>query len=384
MRYLTSDRRFKVIGIICEFNPFHNGHLYFINQIKKKYPDYLILLVLNGYFTQRGEVSLLSKEDKTRIALQYGVDIVVEHQVMYSTQSADYFAFSAVNIIDRFCCEKIIFGSESCDIKKLEKLADIQLNNPEFNLEVRMSSAKGLSYPEALAKAINMPEFEYSPNDILGIAYIKAIKKNKFNLLYETLQRTNDFHDTKTDAKIVSASNIREKLKENKNIDKYVPKGVKEHIVTVDYQKYFDFAKLKIITDKNISNYMDVTPEIHNRLNKYSKYCYDFAEFKEKIKIRKYTYNRMQRMLVHMYLGIEKKLNFKLEFDYIKILGFNDAGKNYIKKVKRRFQTSHSVDKYSLHYIYEERAALLYELITGKRCYEFEYSTKPIFYEKDV
>ena len=127
----------QIIGIICEYNPFHNGHIYHINKIKSLYPDSLIILVLNGYFCQRGDISLLAKQDKTKIALEYGVDIVVELPTIFGTQSADIFAYKAIEILNYFQVQTIIFGSETNNLKPLLEIAQKQLNNKDYEAKVK-------------------------------------------------------------------------------------------------------------------------------------------------------------------------------------------------------------------------------------------------------
>ena len=126
-----------VIGIICEYNPFHNGHLYHINRIKEMYPNSLIILILNGYFLERGEVSILTKEDKTKIALNNNIDIVAELPFIYGTQSADTFADISLKILNNFKVNKLVFGSECNNIEKIKEIANIELNK-EFDAKVKV------------------------------------------------------------------------------------------------------------------------------------------------------------------------------------------------------------------------------------------------------
>ena len=123
----------KVIGIIAEYNPFHNGHLYHLNKVKEMFPEHIIILVLSSSFTQRGEISILDKFDKTRIALEFGVDIVVELPYIFSTQSADIFAKESINLLKELKVNKLIFGSENDDIKTLELMAKTQIENKEYD-----------------------------------------------------------------------------------------------------------------------------------------------------------------------------------------------------------------------------------------------------------
>ena len=204
-----------IIGIIAEYNPFHNGHIYHIKKIKEMYPNSLLILVLNGYFLQRGEVSLLTKEDKTKIALENQIDLVVELPFVFGSQSADTFADAAIRILNHLGCQKVIFGSESNDIDYLKEVANKQLSQ-DFNKSVKESLDEGLNYPTALNKSLGI-SLE-NPNDLLGVSYIKAILINKYNLDPITIQRTNDYHDLKSNKKVISATNIRNKLKNKKSI----------------------------------------------------------------------------------------------------------------------------------------------------------------------
>ena len=175
----------EIIGIICEYNPFHNGHKYHIDMIKKKYPKSIIVLALSGYFSLRGDVSVLTKEDKVKLALSYGVDIVVEMPFILSTQSADIFADTAVKILNNFSVDRIIFGSESNDLETIEKIAQIQLYDNDFDKRLKLALKSGTNYPTALANALGV-EFDFKPNDLLGVSYVKSALKNHFEIEFET------------------------------------------------------------------------------------------------------------------------------------------------------------------------------------------------------
>ena len=162
-----------IIGIIAEYNPFHNGHIYHINKIKEKYPDAILILVLNGYFLERGEISILTKEEKTRIALEYGVNIVLELPFLMGSQSADIFADASIKILNNYHVNKIIFGSECNDVNMLTNIAKAQFKD-DFDELVKNYMDEGCNYPTALARACKV-NFDFNPNDLLGISYIKAI-----------------------------------------------------------------------------------------------------------------------------------------------------------------------------------------------------------------
>ena len=364
----------EVIGIICEYNPFHNGHLYHIKKIKEIYPNSLIILVLNGYFLERGEISILSKEAKTKIALAHGVDIILELPVIYGTQSADTFASISLKILNNFHVNKIIFGSESNEIEKIKEIASKQLDE-EYNKLVKEYLDNGLNYPTALAKALNI-DFEFLPNDLLGISYTKAIIQNNYNIEPITIKRTSAYHDTSSNDHIVSASNIREKIKNNEDISKYIPINIKDFINNTNYENYFKLLKYKINTDNYLNKYLDVDEGIEYRLLEYINKPKNIDEFINNIKTKRYTYNKLNRMFIHILLSFLKTDNIDIE--YIKILGFNSNGKKYLNSIKENLEISTNINKDSIQYKYELKASIIYDLINNTNTYEFEQRNKPI------
>lgn len=363
----------EIIGIICEYNPFHNGHLYHINKIKEKFPNSLLILVLNGYYLERGEISILTKEDKTKIALDNKIDIVLELPFIFGTQSADTFADISLKILNNFHINKLIFGSESNNPEKLKEIAELQLNT-SYDEQVRKYLDKGLNYPTALARALNI-DFEFLPNDLLGISYTKAIIKNNYPITIETIKRTNDYHDKTSNDDIISASNIREKIKNKENIAKYIPSNIENKIININHKIYFKLLKYKINTDKYLNKYLDVDEGIEYRLQKFINNSASLDEFINNIKTKRYTYNKLNRMFIHILISLEKNDNKKL--DYIKILGFNKKGKDYLNKLNK-LGISTIVNKNSIQYKYELKASLIYDLINNTNTYEFELKNKPV------
>lgn len=365
----------EVIGIVCEYNPFHNGHLYHIKKIKELYPDSLIILVLNGYFLERGEISLLSKKNKTEIALSYGVDIVVELPFVYGTQSADIFANTSIDILNNLNVKKIVFGSESNNIEKIKEIARWQLNNKEeFDQNVKFYLSNGENYPTAMAKALKV-DFEFKSNDLLGISYVKKILEKEYNIEPLTIKRTNDYLDLTSTDSIVSASNIREKLHNNIDISSYLPKKSLEKIENINEVLLFNLIKYKIITEHDLSIYLDVDEGIENRLKKIINDVNNIEQLIKKVKTKRYTYNKISRMLIHILIGLTKEDNEKMTLDYLKILGFNNKGRDYLNKQK---DLKISIDKNSQIYQYELISANIYDLVTNGKNLEFELSTKPI------
>ena len=362
----------EVIGIIAEYNPFHNGHIHHIKKIKDMYKDSIIILILNGYFLQRGDLSILTKEDKTKIALLNKVNLVIELPTIYGVQSADIFANESIKILNKLNVKKIVFGSECNDVNMLKKLAYKQLM-PEFNELVKMHLDKGLNYPTALAKATDM-NFDYKPNDLLGISYIKAILKNNFDIEPVTIKRTSDYHDKLSTKTIISATNIRNKISLNENISTYLPDDVISKIIKIDKEMYFKLLKAKIITLDNLNTYLDVDEGIEYRLKKYIIDSKNIDEYLNKIKTKRYTYNRLNRMFIHILLEIKKENNLINESNYLKVLGFDKLGKTYLKRIKIK-----EYYKNTLIYNYELKASLIYDLINNTNTYNFEIKNKPVY-----
>lgn len=365
----------EAIGIICEYNPFHNGHLYHLKKIKELYPDSLIVLVLNGYFLERGEISLISKKNKTEIALSYGVDLVVELPFVYGTQSADIFASKSIDILNKLHAKKIVFGSESNNIQNIKDIALLQLNNKEeFDQNVKFYLSKGENYPTAMAKALNV-KFEFNPNDLLGISYVKRIIEKNYKIEPITIKRTNDYLDISSNDFIVSASNIREKIRNNIDISPYLPKKSQNLLEKIDEELFFNLIKYKITTEHDLSIYLDVDEGIENRLKKVINDATNIQELIKNIKTKRYTYNKISRMLIHILIGLTKEDNKNMELDYIKILGFNSKGRDYLNKQK---DLKINIDKNSKIYQYELISASIYDLLTNDNNLKFEKSTKPI------
>ncbi len=360
------------IGIICEYNPFHNGHLYHIQKIKEKYPDSIIILVVNGLFLERGEISILSYEDKAKIALKYQVDLVFLLPVLYGVQSADTFAEKAVEILHALRVQKIIFGSESNDISYLETLA-----RKQYEKDFKISSSKS-SFPKRMNESLN-EEQKIPPNDLLSISYIKALLKYQNEMTFETIKRTNQYHDTTENNSIISAQNIRKKLKDGKDIKDYLPKESLHSIKKIEEEKLFPFLKYKILTDPHLDKYLDVTEGLEFLLQKSVLQANSLEELLEKIKSKRYTYNRQRRMLIHIFLGILKK-DAQTPLSYLHLIGMNEKGAAYLNQNRKNFLLPLKVDKKSIPYSYEKKASYLYDLLFNTHTYSFLIQNKPYKY----
>ena len=362
----------EIIGLIAEYNPFHNGHIYQINKIKEMYPDSIIILILNGYFTERGEISFLTKEEKTKIALINGINIVVELPALYGTQAADIFAQQSLKILNQLHINKLIFGSESNDIKKIKEIAKKQ-ENKNFDIRVKSLLKEGLNYPSAIANALDIKDFEFLPNDILGISYVKAINKINKKIEAITIKRTSSYHDNQSDEDIISAESIRNKLIIHDEVSKYTPIG--DYIIIPNYDIYFKLLKTTIINNHHLKEILDVNEGIENRLIKTFNKVNNIDDLIEAIKTKRYTYNKINRLLIHILLGITKEDNKKSKVNYIHLLGFDSMGKKYLNSLKK---INFNPDKKSIIYKYELKSSQIYDLINNTNTFEFEHKNQPI------
>ena len=326
------------IGIICEYNPFHNGHIYHLKKVKDLYPNSIIILIMSGNFTQRGIPSIIDKWDKTEIALKYGIDLVVELPFVYATQSADIFAKGSISLLKELKVDTLVFGSELNDINYLEKLADIQLSN-EYEEEVKQYINSEINYPTILNLAFKKFNMEglNNPNDLLALSYIKEIKKQNANIKPVCIKRTNDFHSLNLE-NISSATSIRNAFKNNKDISNSVPKITIDKLSKDSYllNDYFPLLKYKVLSENNFNIYQTVTEELSIRLKKEIYKSNSWEELVNNIKTKHYTYNRINRMLIHILCNFTKELaNSFNDIEYIRVLGFSNNGQKYLNKIKK-------------------------------------------------
>lgn len=381
----------KTVGIICEYNPFHNGHLYHLETIKKRYPDATIVLILSGNFTQRGHISILNKWDKTKIALYYGVDLVIELPFVFATQSADIFAKGSIALLKALKVDTLVFGSESNNISSLYELANIQLNNSLYQLLVKQYLDTGINYPTAMSKALEdiIGNTIATPNDLLGLSYVKEIIKQDAQIKAVTIQRTNEFHDLTLDSPIVSASAIREALKQKKEIGPYLPNKTKEYLKTnSSNEDFFPFLKYKIITEaKTLDQFQTVDEGLPNRLLEKIKEATTLEDMIQKIKTKRYTCNKLMRMTTHILCHFTKEeAKQNQEINYIRILGMSNKGQKYLNQVKKNCTlpiiTAWNQLKNKMLEI-EYRTSCVYAMIYGDEIRKEEFRKNPIRKENE-
>ncbi len=327
------------VGIICEYNPFHNGHLFHLEQIKKRFSNHKIVLVMSGNFTQRGDVSMINKWDKTEIALYYGVDLVVELPFVFAVQSADIFAHACIELLDMLQVEYLVFGSECNQIDKLIECAKIQLENKKYNRLVKQYLDEGINYPTALSKALyNLSGKRIQqPNDILGMTYIREILKANSKIKPMCIPRMNDYNAIDLEGPMSSATSIRHAVQNGLDVGLYVPAKTLDYIHHPCFSDdYFPLLKYKILTDfQHLEQFQTVDEGIENRIRKFIITSTSLNEFILKMKTKRYTYNKLNRMFTHILCNLTKKEMMQFQkIEYIRILGFNKKGRELLKKLK--------------------------------------------------
>ncbi len=352
----------KTVGIIAEYNPFHNGHLYHLTEAKRLTEADYVVVVMSGNFVQRGAPALIDKYSRTKMVLACGADIVLELPVSFSTASAEFFALGAVSLLDKLgIIDSLCFGSEYGNTSLLETAAKILIEEPpEYRELLNRLQKNGKTFPAArmeALKAIFPPIGEAilsSPNNILGMEYIKAILRLNSLIKPMTITRiTADYHSGDLTAfeenTISSATAIRKTLFKEKsltNLCNHVPKLVLE-IMEENYQKTFpifdeDYSlllnyKLMLESQASLTKYTDITPDLANRISHINTQGFNFQELASEIKTRQWTLTRINRALIHLLLDLYSE-NFNAYnkagyTQYARLLGFKKTASHLIRDI---------------------------------------------------
>lgn len=357
------------VGVIAEYNPFHNGHLYHLKKVKEMFPNSNLILILIGNFTQRGEASIINKWDKAKIALEYGYDLIVELPFIFATQAASIYAKGSIDILNLLNCDYLVFGSESDDINTLNELATLTYDNKEYEDLVKKYNGLGINYPSACSLALKdiSGKLINKPNDVLGLEYIKQIKKTNSKIVPICIKRTNEYHEIKITNAIASASSIRKNLNDKNSIKKVMPESIIKYISDINHDKYFNLLKYEILSSDNLKEYLGVNEGIENKLKKEIIHSKDLNEFILRVKSKRYSYNNIFRMLLHIVCKIKKEDN-DLNLKCIKVLGLSDNGKKILKESKKSINIP-IITKYKKEYnkLFKNdyKANLIYSLITN-------------------
>ena len=339
-----------VLGIVAEYNPFHNGHLYHILKSKELTKDDYVIAIIGGNFTQRGESSIVDKWIKAEMAIAGGVDLVIELPCLYSVSSAENFADGAIKILNSLkIVDHISFGAECQELNKLNIIANILYEEPkEFKTFLADELSKGVSFPKARENAIlsYLKDFSYinilsEPNNILGIEYLKSLKKYRSKIKPVLVPRKSSGHLT-TDytGSISSSTSIRNMLQSGKTAnlkDALTPSSytiLKDEINKGHF--VINFSNLRFMSLEEIKKLPDVSEGLENLIKKAALSCNTIEEFVNIVCSKRYTKTRIRRILLYSILGITKKdidISKKVT-PYVRVLGFNDKGKHLVSKIK--------------------------------------------------
>ena len=351
----------KVNGIIAEYNPFHNGHKYQLTESLQRTNAQYTVIVMSGSFVQRGAPALVDKYCRTEMALLNGADLVLELPVLYSTASAEYFATGAVALLDQLeVVTDLCFGSECGDAQLLRQIAEILLEEPKaYTRSLKQYLRQGLSYPNARTEALmqNYPFLNQyksvfsSPNNILGIEYIKAILKSSSSMKPVTIQRAGaGYHSRFPEEEQCSALAIRQALYAGTD-EGFLKNGMPENAAKllskqlkktgfVRSNDFSDMLYYKLTTEKNsgFEKYLDVSADLSDRICRRLDDYKNFDGFCDILKTKEMTYTRISRCLLHILLDIRKSDMERAKAmgyaPYARVLGFRRAASPLLGEIK--------------------------------------------------
>ncbi|WP_237036191.1 nucleotidyltransferase family protein [Mediannikoviicoccus vaginalis] len=387
----------KNIAIISEYNPFHNGHIYQIQEIKKIYPNATITAIMSGNFVQRGEPAILNKYERCKNAIYSGVDLVLQIPTIYSLQSAENFALGPYNILEELnVIDMLSFGVETEDFEKLFEIAKFQYENKEKLEKVIIDYMnRGNSYPKAFElatkKLFNEEVDVFQSNNILALEYIKSKLKNNSSIELLPIKRKGSSYlseDYKKDLQ-PSATAIRKMVNQNKFelVNRFVPESTATSLKNVHYNyDYYDIIKYHFLLQKpEFATITGYEKGLDDMLIKNLKSSNNFEEFIENSKSKRFKEGRIKRFILNSLLNIRKDFvdeAISTRPKFVNVLGFNENGKEILKKIVENSHVSLIVNKKDFNledelskklFQLEERATTLYNIISGETKSEYEY-----------
>lgn len=356
----------KTVGLITEYNPFHNGHAYHIEKAKMLTAADRVIVVMSGDFVQRGAPAVMPKHLRAKSALLSGASLIIELPVCFATGSAEYFAQGSISLLNRLgCIDSICFGSECGDLHLLKEIAQILADEPiEYQTALKHALKEGASFPAARQEALNIYSDKYSeilasPNNILGIEYLKALAKIHSKMEPFTIKRIGaGYHDMDIDGQFSSATAIRSDIYQLADVNSsseslplthiqtQVPSSCHE-LMKKNYQTRYpvkadDFslllkAKLLSETAGSLSHYLDMSPELANRILRLRNDYLSFEQFCDLLKTKELTRSRISRSFIHVLLGITNDwlTAMKAPAPYARILGFRRDHADLLGILKR-------------------------------------------------
>jgi len=367
----------KICGIIAEYNPFHNGHAYQVEQLRAQGFTHIIAL-MSSNFVQRGEAALLSKHRRALAAICSGVDLVLEFPLPYCASTAQKFASSGVDILEKLACiDGIGFGCEHNNMEKVRELCKF-LDSDKLDKIIKDSLATGITYAKARHRAVlDVMGLEYAnliaePNDILAVEYIRALTKIKSKIVPVPILRTGVSHDSREPSgNIASASFIRSALLNGQleTIEKYVP-GDSYRIIAADVKRKrcpatlnncerAVLCKLRELTDEQYPLIPDFSEGLENRIQDKVKSSHTIIKLIDSVKTKRYTHARIKRIILHSFLGITKS-DFA-PITSVRILGLGDKGEELVSLISKKSKLA-VYGKYNEVKFLDENSRRIFEL----------------------
>lgn len=344
-------------GIVVEYNPFHNGHLFHLNEAKRLTGADVIIAVMSGHFLQRGEPAIVDKWTRTRMALAGGADMVIELPYAFSTGHAPRFAKGSVALLDALHCRYICFGSEEGEISPFtNSLHLMDTHKLQYQQRIKDAVQEGISYPNALriayeeiSRMADGPLANLSkPNNILGFHYMQAANELHSAITPVTLERKGaQYHDeTLPNDAIASATGIRKELftTDAGQVESFMPKAAFDLLDREPRQNWdhlYPFLRYTILREgpEYLARIADITEGIEFSLWRAAKEHATFQSFMQAVKSKRYTWTRIQRMLVHILTGYRQSMREQLDSpSYLRLLGMSENGRSYLRSVKKELK----------------------------------------------
>lgn len=386
----------KVVGIVAEYNPFHNGHLYQINKAKELTKAEIVVVVMSGNFLQRGEPAFVDKWVRTQMALTGGVDLIIELPVAFSAQPADYFAYGAIQILEQFQVDAISFGAENGTSDDFKEAGKIAVDYEKEINEKFSQGAKTKTYAEKMQDAIlslnqSFPIDLTEPNNQLGFAYAKEIYRQNPNVFIQRINRIeSSYHqpDLNEEGLISSATSIRNAVLNNEKISKYIPLNAQKIFsdsVYIRWEDYWKFLQYRILTSSisDLQQIYQMEEGIEYRIKEVAKESISFMDFITRLKPKHFTRARLKRLCTYILLNISKeemKEEMK-EVHALHLLGFSKKGQQYLNQIKRdlKYPLLSKIDqKTKNHWRLDIRAGEVYRLADAKQLAEQDFKRNPV------
>lgn len=338
----------KTAAIICEYNPFHNGHKYQIDQTRKLCKADAVIALMSGNFVQRGDVAIFEKRARASAAIMGGADLVLELPTVFAMQSAEFFAKHAVFILNSLnFVDFLSFGAENDDIEKLYKIAEILTDEPEdYSKSLKHSLDSGAAFPvarqEALSKTLgsDIAKIISEPNNILAVEYLKALKKTESTIKPVAIKRKGAHHNSSLpESQIASASYIRTELLSGSGVKPFIPSCCHEifenaKIHSIKNMEKSIIAEILKTPAEILGQISDVSEGIENRIKEKAIECDDLNTLADMVKTKRYAHSRIRRILLSSYLKITND-DRNQTAPYVKILAHNEVGQRLIREMKK-------------------------------------------------